>query len=526
MSTNSEPVVTQADAGATTELNPRRWLALAVIAVAQLMVILDASIVNIALPSAQHDLNISDADRQWVITAYALTFGGLLLLGGRIADYVGRKKIFIVGLLGFAVASALGGAANTQELLFAARALQGVFAALLAPAALSLITVTFTEPKERASAFGVYGAVSGGGAAIGLILGGLLTEYASWRWCLLVNVPFGIATALAALPVVKESKAHGNTKYDIPGAVLVTGGLMAIVYGFTEAAKPENGWSGSTTLTLLIGGVALLVAFAFVELRSANPLLPVRVVWNRNRGGSFLASLLASAGLFAMFLFLVYYFQQNLGYSPIKSGVAFLPFTAGIIFSAGLASNLLPKVGPKPLMLVGTAFGAIGMLYLVRLDLDSSYAAVALPSQLLISVGLGLAFVSWSDLALHGVADHDAGVASALVNTTQQVGQALGIALLNTLYASKVVDYVGEHSGPGTNPADVMNLATIEGYHVAFLVGSIFVAAAFVGVFLLLKIDRTELARPEGAPAPSATPAETTPETPADVTSGTPADAV
>jgi EmrB/QacA subfamily drug resistance transporter len=502
MSTNSESVVTPPTGGGVAELNPRRWLALAVIAVAQLMVILDASIVNIALPSAQHDLNISDADRQWVITAYALTFGGLLLLGGRIADYVGRKKIFIVGLIGFAAASALGGAANTQELLFAARALQGAFAALLAPAALSLITVTFTEPKERASAFGVYGAVSGGGAAIGLILGGLLTEYASWRWCLLVNIPFGIVTALAALPVVKESKAHGNTKYDIPGAVLVTGGLMAIVYGFTEAAKPENGWSGSTTLSLLIGGLVLLAAFVVVELRSANPLLPVRVVWNRNRGGSFLASLLASAGLFAMFLFLVYYFQQNLGYGAVKSGVAFLPFTAGIIFSAGAASALLPRVGPKPLMLLGTALGAVGMAYLVRLDLDSSYAAVSLPSQLLISVGLGLAFVSWSDLALHGVAEHDAGVASALVNTTQQIGQALGIALLNTLYASKVTDYVGEHLKAGANPADVMNLATIEGYHRAFLVGSIFVAAAFVAIAVLLKIDRTELARPEGAAVP------------------------
>lgn len=282
--------------------DPRRWLALVVIAAATLMVVLDASIVNIALPHAQTALHISDADRQWVITAYTLAFGGLLLLGGRIADFVGRKRIFLIGLLGFAGASALGGFAEHAALLFGARALQGAFAALLAPAALSLIAVTFVEPRARARAFGVYGAVQGGGGALGLILGGVLTEYASWRWCLFVNVPIAIAAALAALPTVHESRADGHRHYDVPGAILVTGGLVALVYGFTEAAKDGVGWLAAPTLGLLAAAVALLVAFVVVEARTAQPLLPLRVVVDRNRGGSFTASLLIGAGMFAMFL--------------------------------------------------------------------------------------------------------------------------------------------------------------------------------------------------------------------------------
>ena len=291
--------------------DPKRWLALGIIAVAQLMVVLDASIVTIALPSAQHALHISTANRQWVVTAYTLSFGGLLLLGGRIADYVGRKRIFIIGLLGFAGASALGGVAIDSAMLFGARALQGAFAALLAPAALSLISVTFTEVKERATAFGVYGAISGGGAAIGLIMGGVLTEYASWRWCLLVNVPIAIVAALAAVPVVRESRSHGNTSYDIPGAITVTAGLVALVYGFTKAAS--DGWAATATLSFLGIGVLLLAAFVTIEIRSKNPLLPMRVILERNRGGSFLSSFMVGAGLLGMFLFLTYYFQGNLG---------------------------------------------------------------------------------------------------------------------------------------------------------------------------------------------------------------------
>jgi EmrB/QacA subfamily drug resistance transporter len=385
-STTSTPVGSTKISQSTNTPDPRRWLALAVIAIAQLMVVLDASIVTIALPRAQQDLGISDADRQWVVTAYTLAFGGLLLLGGRIADFVGRKRIFLIGLLGFAAASAVGGAAQNEFMLLGARALQGAFAALLAPAALSLITVTFTEARERAKAFGVYGAIAGGGAALGLILGGVLTEYASWRWCLFVNVPIAIAAALAALPTVHESRADGDRHYDIPGAVLVTGGLAALVYGFTEAAKPGVGWLSGSTLTLLVLSVVMLVGFVVVEMRTSHPLLPLRIAVDRNRGGSFLASLLVGAGLFAMFLFLTYYFQINMGYSPLKSGFAFLPFSLGIIVTAGLASALLPRTGPKPLMVTGLVMATAGLFYLTQLGADSSWLTHVLPAEIVMSV--------------------------------------------------------------------------------------------------------------------------------------------
>ena len=373
----------------STTPDPKRWLALVVIAIAQLMIVLDASIVNIALPSAQRDLGISDADRQWVVTAYTLTFGGFLLLGGRIADFMGRKRTFIVGLFGFAAASALGGIASTAGLLFAARGLQGTFAALMAPAALSLISVTFTESKERAKAFGVYGAVSGGGAAIGIILGGTLTEYASWRWCLGVNVPIALATAAAAVLYVKESKAHGSTKYDVPGAILVTLGLVSLVYGFTQAAKLKNpgrstdvlGWTDSSTLTFLGAGIILLVAFVLWERRTSTPLLPMNVALDRNRGGSYLVFLFLGAGLFAMFLFLTFYFQITMGYSPLRAGFAFLPFSVGIILTAGVVANILPKVGPKPIMVTGLVLAVVGMLMLTQIDAGTSYWTHVLPPE-------------------------------------------------------------------------------------------------------------------------------------------------
>ncbi|MCM3924415.1 MFS transporter [Frankia sp. AiPs1] len=477
------------------EPDPRRWLALCIIAVAQLMVVLDASIVNIAMPHAQADLGISTANRQWMVTAYTLAFGGLLLLGGRIADYLGRKRAFVWGLIGFALASALGGLAPNAALLFAARALQGAFAALLAPAALSLITVAFTESRERAKAFGVYGAISGGGAAIGLIVGGLLTEYASWRWCLLVNVPIALVTAFFAVPVVRESRAEGEARYDLPGAVTVTAGLVALVYGFTVAA--DDGWSDARTLGLLIGSVALLAAFVVIESRSAAPLLPLRVAWERNRGGSFLASLLIGAGLFAMFLFLTYYFQQTLRYSALKTGFAFLPFSAGIIVSAGAASQLLPRVGPRVLAGVGTTMAAVGMALLLSIGVDSSYVAHVLPSELLISFGMGFSFVPLSSLALVGVASHDAGVASALVNTTQQIGGSLGTALLNTVYATAVGSYLDDH---GRGPAALAQ-SQIEGYTTAFLWGAILIAIAAVVIFVFIRAGRETAATVEGAPA-------------------------
>ena len=488
--TNTGPA--SAPGSPVSEPDPRRWWALAVIAIAQLMVVLDASIVTIALPSAQQALGISDANRQWVVTAYTLAFGGLLLLGGRIADYSGRKRIFIVGLIGFAAASGLGGAAQSSGALFAARGLQGVFAALLAPAALSLISVTFTDPRERARAFGVYGGISGGGAAIGLIVGGALTEYVSWRWCLFVNIPIAILAALFALRTVHESRAHGNTRYDIPGAVLVSAGLVALVYGFTEAAKPGSGWTDTSTLIWLVGAVILLVAFVIWESRSRHPLLPLRVVLDRNRGASYASSLLIGAGLFAMFLFLAYYMQENLGYSALKSGFAFLPFSAGIIVAAGLASSLLPRIGPRPLLTIGGVLSTVGLFYLTTITESTSWTAHVLPAEILISFGMGLFFVTTSSLALTRIGEHDAGVASAMLNTTQQIGGALGTALLNTLFASAVTGYLADHAGRG-GTAQLHTLASIHGYHVAFAVGAGLIALATILVTIMVNADSSEL---------------------------------
>jgi EmrB/QacA subfamily drug resistance transporter len=478
------------------EPDPKRWLALAVIAVAQLMVVLDASIVNIALPSAQHALHISAANRQWVVTAYTLSFGSLLLLGGRIADYTGRKRMFIIGLIGFAGASALGGAAVNAPMLFGARALQGAFGALLAPAALSLITVTFTEVKERSTAFGVYGAIAGGGAALGLILGGVLTQYASWRWCLFVNIPIAALTAVAALAVVRESKAHGNTNYDIPGTVTVTAGLVALVYGFTKAAS--DGWTSSTTLEFLAAAVVLLIAFVVIEVRSKNPLLPLRVILERNRGGSYLSSFMVGAGLLGMFLFLTYYFQGTLGYSALKAGFAFLPFSAGIIIAAGVSSKLLPRTGPRPLMTVGFGAATVGMLWLSRIGPDTGYLAHVLPAELLISLGMGLAFVPMSSTALFGVGDHDAGVASALVNTTQQVGGSLGTALLNTVAATATTTYLVSRAPTHANVA----AAQVHGYTVGFLVGGACLLVATLSGAFIVKASKDDLHTASGEVLP------------------------
>ncbi len=483
--------------------DPRRWWALTVLAAAQLMIVLDASIVNIALPSAQKALDISNADRQWIVTAYTLSFGALLLLGGRIADYTGRKRTFIIGLLGFAAASAIGGLAPTQELLFAARALQGAFAALMAPAALSLVTVTFTEPKERAKAFGVFGALAGGGAAIGLIVGGVLTEYTSWRWCLGVNVPVALIVAAAAIPLVHESKAHGDTRYDIPGVLLATVGLFSLVYGFTEAAKAAHpgtpgdtsvqGWTDPTTLTWLITAVVLLVAFVLWERRSRNPMLPLRVVLDRNRGGSYLVFLLVGAGLFAMFLFLTYYFQVNLGWSPLRSGFAFLPFSLGIILTAGVVAQLLPRVGPKALMVPGLAMASLGMLLLTRIGPDTAYWTHVLPSELLMSIGMACVFIPASSTALLGVSTHDAGVASAVLNTSQQIGGSLGTALLNTLFAGAVTSYLADNARSPQDGARLLPSAFIQGYHVAFFWGAVLLLAALVAAALLINARRQDV---------------------------------
>ncbi len=477
--------------------DPRRWLALGVIAIAQLMVVLDASIVNIALPSAAKDLHIGSlSNAQWVITAYTLAFGGLLLLGGRIADYNGRKKAFVIGLAGFAVASGVAGAAVNSSMLFGARAVQGAFAALLAPAALSLISTTFTEAKERATAFGVYGAISGGGAAIGLILGGVLTQYASWRWCLYVNIPIAVLAAVAALRVVTESALPQRNRYDLPGAALVGLGLVALVYGSTQAAKPGAGWGSGQVLALMGAAVVLLAAFVVHERRTAHPLLPMRVPLDRNRGASFLASLLVGAGLFAMFLFLTYYFQQNLGYSALKSGFAFLPFSAGIIASAGVVSQVLPRVGPKPLMTGGLVLATLALLSLVTLGQHTSWATHVLPPELALSIGMGMVFVPLSSTALIGVDEHHAGVASALLNTTQQIGGAIGTAVLSTVFASSWHSWLAVrhltplHTPGGPQPTP---LAALHGYHVAFTIGAAMLATALVIVVVLVNARKHQL---------------------------------
>ncbi len=461
------------------EPDPKRWSILAVVVIAQLMVVLDASIVTIALPSAQHSLHISVANRQWVITAYTLAFGGLLLLGGRIADYGGRKRMFAVGLVGFAAASALGGLAANQAMLFGARALQGAFAALMAPAALSILTITFeSDPTERAKAFGAYGAVSGAGGAIGVLAGGLLTQYASWRWCLLVNVPIALLAAFAALRVVHESREQGTTRYDLPGAMLSTVGLVSLVYGFTKASS--DGWASATTLTFLAVAVLLLASFVVVEGRSAHPLLPLRVVAERSRGGSFLASFLVGAGLFAMFVFLSYYMQGVLHYSALKAGIAFLPFAGGIVVAAAASTALVPRIGPRVPMALGLFVGAVGLAWLTQIGVHTSYWAYVFGPQLLMSVGLGLAFPALSSTALTKVEDRDSGVASALVNTTQQIGGSLGTALLNTVAATATVSYIQAH-GPAFAPAGL-----VHGYTVAFKVGAalLLLAALVSAVFV------------------------------------------
>jgi MFS family permease len=365
----------------------------------------------------------------------------------------------------------------------------------MAPAALSLISVTFTEAKERARAFGVYGAISGGGAAIGLIAGGLLTQYASWRWCLLVNVPVAILTAAAALYVVRESRADGDAHYDIPGAVAVTAGLTSLVYGFTKAET--DGWASGTTIGLLAVAVVLLAAFVVIELRTDHPLLPLRVVLDRNRGGSFLTSLLVGLALFGMFLFLTYYMQGTLRYSALKSGFAFLPFSVGIIISATVAAQLLPRFGPRALMVVGALMATVGMALFTQIGVHSSYVANLLPAMLVMSLGMGLVFVPLSSTALVGVADRDAGVASALVNTTQQVGGSLGTALLNTLAASATASYITAHGAA----AAVRTAGTVHGYTVAFTFAAVLLAVAAAGAFLLVKARRDDLPAGDGAMA-------------------------
>ncbi|MGO9342856.1 MAG: MFS transporter [Acidimicrobiales bacterium] len=479
--------------------DPRRFRALAIIAVAQLMIVLDASVVTIALPSAQHALGISVANRQWVMTAYTLAFGGLLLLGGRIADYFGRKRMFVISLLGFAGASALGGLAQNAAMLFSARALQGSFAAVMAPSALSLITVTFTEPKERARAFGVYGAIAGGGAAIGLILGGILTQYASWRWTLLINVPIAVLAAVFATREVRESRSEARKGYDVAGAITATTGLLSLVYGFTRAGT--DGWGSSVTIALMALAAVLLTSFVLIERNSRHPLLPLRVVLDRNRGGSFIAALLVGIAMFATFLFLTYYFQGTLGYSAVRTGFAFLPFSLGIITGATLSSRILPRLGPKVVMVTGFLLAACGLFLFSHVGVHTDYLTRLLPAEVIVSFGMGTAFVPLSSTALIGVDPSDAGVASAMVNTTQQTGASLGVSLLNTVAATATANFLLKH---GISPIARAE-AYVHGYTVSFTISAVLLATAAVSTLLILRATRSDVAPAEFGIEPEAT---------------------
>jgi EmrB/QacA subfamily drug resistance transporter len=461
--------------------NPWRWWILAILGIAQLMVVLDATIVNIALPSAQEALGFSDDDRQWIVTAYSLAFGSLLLLGGRIADLFGRKRTLIAGLLGFAAASAIGGAAESFGVLVAARAGQGAFGALLAPAALSLLTTTFTDSDERGKAFGIYGAIAGGGGAVGLLLGGVLTEHLSWRWTLYVNLAFAIPAALGALALLARHARTERPRIDLPGTLTATGGLFALVYGFANAET--DGWGSATTLGFLAAGVAMLAAFVAIERRATHPLLPLRVLLDRNRGGSYLALGIAGAGMFGVFLFLTYYLQQTLGYTPIETGFAFLPMLGGVMLAATTSTSmLLPRVGPRPLVTLGMLLAAGGMVLLAQLGVDSSYAAHVLPGLVVSGIGIGLVMAPAMSTGTLGVDEHDAGVASATVNTMQQIGGSLGTALLSTLSASAASSYLA--GKPAT--AEVAANAAVNGYTTAFWwAAAIFAAGAVVSGLLL-----------------------------------------
>lgn len=467
-----------------------RWAILAIIGLAQLMVVLDATIVNIALPTAQADLGFSDDTRQWVITAYALAFGSLLLLGGRLGDVFGRKRVFVAGLGGFAVASALGGLAQNIELLIAARALQGVFGALLAPAALSLLTTTFTDPGERAKAFGIYGAIAGGGGAIGLLLGGVLTEYLSWRWCLYVNLIFAAVAIAGALPLLRDAPVTGRRKLDMPGVLSSTLGLFLIVFGLAKAETA--GWEAAITIAPLAIGTLVLAGFVALQRRTVDPLLPLSVVTDRLRGGSFLAVGIAGAGMFAVFLFLTYFLQLNLNMSPVTSGAAFLPMIVAVVLTASIATAVfVPRVGPRPLVTLGMLIAAGAMFGLAQLEVDSTYATGVLPSLIGTGLGVGLVMAPSMAGATQGVGGNHAGVASATVNTAQQIGGSIGTALLSSLAASAVSDsvrtaLVAQPALQGKATPAILAAAQVEGYTTAFLwATAIFLLGAVVAAVVM-----------------------------------------
>ena len=475
------------DATSINGTRDRRWLILGVIGLAQLMVILDLTVMNIALPSAQNALHFTTADRQWVLPAYTLAFGSLLLLGGRLADLLGRKVTFLTGLVGFAGVSAIGGASVNFAMLVTARACQGAFAALLVPSALSLLTTTFTEPKDRGKAFGIYGAIAGAGGAIGLLLGGALTEYLSWRWTLYVNLIFAGAAFTGGAMLLKRQPSPVKPRLDVPGVVLVSSGVFCLVYGFSNAAT--HNWHTPSTWGFLAAGVVLLVMFAAWQARAAHPLLPPRVVLDRNRGGAYLSFFIGAAGMFGIFLFLTYYLQQTLAYSPLVTGVAFLPLSGCLILMANLSTIvLMPRFGPKPLVACGMLAAAGGAAWLAQLGPHTGYAAGVLGPLTLTGIGLGLLIAPVINTGTFGVAPQDAGVASATVTVGQMLGGSVGTSLLNTIFAAAVTSYITAHLAAARligRPA-LAGLALTHGYDTAFWwIAGIFAGGAVVGGALL-----------------------------------------
>ncbi len=481
-----------------TQPDDRRWLVLVVVAIAQLMVVLDATIVNIALPSAQRALGFPNSDRQWVVTAYALAFGSLLLVGGRLGDMFNRKWVFITGLIGFALASAVGGAAGSFAILVTARALQGVFGALLAPSALGTLVSTFRDPRERGRAFGVFGSVAAGGGGIGLILGGLLTQYLSWRYCLYVNLIFAAIAVAGALAYIRGSAPAVRPRFDWPGTVLACTGLFLIVFGFSHAETAS--WTSALTLVCLILGPVLLAGFVVAEQRSTHPLLPLRVIVDRTRGGSYVAVFISGIAIFGTFLFLTYYLQLIKGESPLTTGLLFLPMIGCILITSNLSSiALLPRVGPRDLIAAGMLLGAGGMVYLTQVSVTVSYVGGVLPALLLLGLGFGLIFAPAINTATTGVRQADSGVASALVNTMQQVGGSIGTSALSTIALTATASYLVAHHTSPLAPA----IAATHGYTLAFAVSAGLLGLGFILAVLLLpsKHRLDELRKAAAAPA-------------------------
>ena len=463
-------------------VNP--WVVLVLVCVAQFMVILDATIVNVALPSIQKDLEMSDSNLQWIVNAYALLFGGFLLLGGRAGDLIGRKRVFLAGVVIFTAASVLCGLAQNETMLILSRGVQGLGAALVSPAALSIVTTTFQEGAERTKALGVWAAIAVGGGAVGLLLGGILTEAFSWPWIFFVNGPIGVVAFVLSLRMVPESKDEAAHKsFDLAGAVTVTGGLIALVYGIVRSS--DAGWGSAEVLGFIALAAVLLLAFVVIEHRSAEPLVRLSIFAVRTVRGANAVMFVVACGLFAMFFFNTLYLQRVLGYSPLEAGLAFLPFTAGIIIGAGLSQRLLPAVGAREVPLAGLALAVAGLLLFLRLTPDGTYLVDLLPGIMLTSIGMGLTFVPVTLIATSGVPPGDAGLASGLFNTSQQIGGALGLAILSTISTTKTTNVL-ESLGREPSPSDTAS-ALVDGFHLAWIGSALFLAAGAVLLVGLLR---------------------------------------